>query len=86
MEVVTNREFEAWRAWWDIEWNTPNRTDHYIMNLTRVAAQSTKDLNVFKLPFSRVQVKKQQQMTRAQQSSYAKSVWMARMEMAKKKR
>ena len=32
---LTHRQFEAWRAWLQSEWNEPSRTDHYLMMLAQ---------------------------------------------------
>lgn len=31
---MTHRQFRAWRAWLDMQWDRPSRTDHYIMQAT----------------------------------------------------
>jgi hypothetical protein len=31
---LTHRQYLAWQAWLDIQYDTPSRTDHYLMALT----------------------------------------------------
>jgi hypothetical protein len=39
-EPMTHRQFLCWQCWLQLQWNVPNRSDHYVMQLT--AMQSTK--------------------------------------------
>lgn len=51
---MTHRQFLAWQVWQGEEWNRPDRTDHYLMNLARLQVDSKKNLGEFRLPFARV--------------------------------
>lgn len=30
---MTHRQFITWRYWIEIDWNTPSRSDHYVMQV-----------------------------------------------------
>jgi len=32
---MTHREFRTWHEWLKIQWNTPSRTDHYLMKIAK---------------------------------------------------
>lgn len=38
MHGITHREFRTWREWKKDQWNNPNRSDYYIMQLTGYVA------------------------------------------------
>lgn len=52
---TTNREFKDWIVWLDREWNTPNRSDHYLMQIAREIRDKWSKkgslLDTFKLKF-----------------------------------
>lgn len=51
--LLTHRQFLTWEAWLRNEWNRPNRTDHYLMQLTAVVSnlvsQQQSDLSKYKI-------------------------------------
>lgn len=57
MQKVTNREYRLWMLWFDSEWNKPDRTDHYLMQIAaQIVAVNSKEtdtvlLSDFKIPF-----------------------------------
>lgn len=36
---MSHREFSTWDAWLEEEWNRPNRSDHYLMQIAATAAR-----------------------------------------------
>ena len=42
---LTHREFATWRAWLDQQWNEPDRTDHYLMQLAHLVVSCLTDQN-----------------------------------------
>jgi hypothetical protein len=36
---MTHRQFQAWTAWNEAEWNKPDRNDQYIMQLSQIVLQ-----------------------------------------------
>jgi hypothetical protein len=53
---MTHRQYRAWEAWLEGEWNRPSRTDHYLMKLTAtlIAVNSKKGAAV---PTDKLKVK-----------------------------
>lgn len=47
---LTHRQFETLVCWQEMQWNEPNRTDHYIMQATAVHTKQ-RSLNAFRIPF-----------------------------------
>ena len=64
---TSHREYLTWMVWLNEEWNNPNRTDHYLMQIAQLLSDSKKvqGLNDLKIPFTLK--KQQQQQTREQQ-------------------
>lgn len=40
---MTHKQFEAWQAWLQEEWNKPSRADHYAMRISNILADKTLD-------------------------------------------
>lgn len=57
MRKTTNRQFEVWRRWLAARWNSPDRTDHYLMQVAaevrrgRVKNPASVSVDDLKLPF-----------------------------------
>ena len=55
---MTHRQFKVWCAWEDLEWNKPNRSDHYTMQVAyQLAVVNSKNpsairFDKFKIKFS----------------------------------
>ncbi len=58
---MTHRQYLVWQEWLNQEWNRPDRSDHYAMQVAKTVAQSAAGrhgrgikLNQFKIPFKTV--------------------------------
>lgn len=82
MALWTEREYRVRLAWLDLQWDRPDRGDHYLMQIAAEVARtltkkSTVDVNRYKLSFK---AKAGQKATGpGEQASRAKSVWKARL-------
>ncbi len=76
---TTDREYVAWSEWLNNQWEEPDRTDLYIMQLTlQVASMLSKKkmkLNDFKLEFSSNKSEKQTQAS----VDTSKAQWLRRV-------
>lgn len=85
MDRLTHREFLTWGEWFKQQWNEPNRSDHYLMqiaceivrvNLKKGAAQKLK-LSQFLLPFKWIMGG--QAVSPEEAARQAKRTWIARL-------
>jgi hypothetical protein len=82
---LTHRQYAAWQAWLDEEWNRPSRSDHYQMQTAMVVAQanakSPKKVKFkhYKLDFGPAGRKKRPKMTREQAAAHSKAKWLGIM-------
>lgn len=74
MQVMTNREYETWMAWFEEEWQHPDCTDQYLMQIAcevrRVLAKSPSSIKIqdFRLPFEKVKADQKQKPGRGPQA------------------
>lgn len=58
---MTHRQYVGWLAWLDLQWDTPNRTDHYLMALRAevrrgwIRDPASVDDNAMRLVFNRTE-------------------------------
>lgn len=53
---LSHREYLTWLAWTQDEWNQPNRTDYYLMQLTMVLKQKfARNPSIFNLNDQRIE-------------------------------
>lgn len=79
---MTHRQFLVWTAWLKEQWNSPNRTDHYLMLLAqhlalmpaRVWGKSGGHLSLSDCALSFMH-KKPAKITQEQASKWAKAKW-----------
>ena len=62
-QYLSHRQLLAWQAWFEMEWNRPSRTDHYLMQLNydvRYLFSKTRPrtLDPLKIPFRRADPEK----------------------------
>lgn len=56
---MTHRQFKAWEAWFELEWNVPNRADYYAMNVAAEVRRSrAKNPGVVKVEDLRLKLEK----------------------------
>lgn len=78
---MTHRQFLAWQAWLEGEWNRPDRTDHYLMLVaTRVLQAVAKDpekvtLDQQRIRFGRRREAGRPRMTPEEATAYARAKW-----------
>lgn len=81
MREHTHREYRTWTAWLQKQWNEPDRSDYYLMQIAREIRyvlskkKMPKTLEMFKLPFGWTKKAKAKPMTEKQKVSQAKSRW-----------
>lgn len=95
LEEVSYREYLLWMAWLDKQWNQPDRSDHYLMQVSRDIARvlskhpgriQTKD---FKIEFERDgkplagEVKPEISLEEA--AARSKAVWRFRLKAIREK-
>ena len=84
---MTHRQFLAWRDWLKHEFNTPSRSDHYLMTIAcevrRVLSKNPNSINAddFRLTFS--QKDPGPTKTPEQEAEEARAIWKARLGMQK---
>jgi len=64
--------------WLDRQWNEPNRTDRYLMQIAREIAYTHRDagkVGEMKLEFSKQPVEVEQPMTREEAAATARARW-----------
>jgi hypothetical protein len=79
---LTHRQYRAWQAWLDGQWNRPDRTDHYLMLIAQrvLQAQGAKvTLEQQRLTFGRAAVAPAPALTREEAAARAQAVWFARL-------
>lgn len=83
---MTHRQYSAWVAWMAAQWNEPDRTDHYLMQIAyqvACAAAGKRARRVkfgrFKLPFRRVGGDAPSGLSEEQQLALDKAVWDHRL-------
>ena len=91
---MTHRQYEAWRWWLRLEWNRPDRSDHYAMQVcqhlwllpARVWGKNPEPpkLDKFEIPFvfgqaqAETSVKTREELARIEESKK----WVERQKMA----
>lgn len=83
---MTGRQFDAWQAWLEMDWDIPARSDWYVMRLiqavmTGQAKNPPQDLNEYKLKFSTDDKPKH---TKEQVAAWSKARWLGIVGMGKK--
>ncbi len=82
---MTQRQFVTWVAWLRVQWDRPDRTDGYLM---QVAAEVRRGhvknprkvkLEDFRLKYDGGSSRKKPAMTKEQATAMSKAVWMARL-------
>jgi len=82
---VTNRQFEAWQCWRGLQWDRPDRTDQYLMQIacevvrSRVKDPAKVKLSHFKLDFGRSG--RERPVTREQATRWSQAAWFSSMTM-----
>lgn len=80
---LTHRQYLAWQAWFDAEWDRPNRTDNYLMSIAcEVRRSQSKRPARHKLEHMRLKFRRKHEQTgppSQAQIDAAKAVWMARV-------
>jgi hypothetical protein len=79
-QEVSNREFRSWQIKFIEEWNTPSRSDHYLMQIAQkmdayvVKLKPGKNIDLLKyvLPFS---FKRKKEETTEEKGKRSKSIW-----------
>lgn len=80
-----NREVNLWAAWLDDQWNQPDRTDHYLIQVAYlVALANSKNprrlkMGQFKIEFG--PEKRKGPATREQAAAWSKAKWLGMMTM-----
>ena len=88
MQSMTNREFRTWSAWLDEQWNEPDRTDYYLMQVagyvSHVLSKKSWKLDDFKINFKLgvPVVAKDEKQKKLERS---KALWNARLNRSKEK-
>lgn len=81
MRSHTHREFLVWQAWLSLQWNRPDRTDHYLMMITReirsLFAKSAVSVDECKVKFS----EPAPPMTKEQAARMARQRWFGLLGM-----
>jgi hypothetical protein len=81
MRSHTEKELKVWLAWLDMQWDQPDRTDCYLMQVAcevrRVLARNPRAIHVkdFKLKFPRRSRTKV--MSKEQAAAWSKARWFA---------
>lgn len=87
MRSHTLREYRIWMAYLDEQWNQPNRTDHYLMQIARDVKRVLSrhpgkiQLDDSKLTFEQKADKPKQ--TKEQAAAVSKAAWMGRVGMVR---
>ena len=86
----THREYVTWLAWLDEQWNQPDRTDHYLMQIAhcvrqqRAAHPEQLSLRDEKIMFEQRGQRPAKKLSREEWSQRAKATWRARLHGNKK--
>lgn len=80
-ERMSHREYLTRLAWLDAQWNAPDRTDHYLMNIACLilATHGVKSsMAEQKIPFTQAKPKRQltPEQQKAQAVAMAKAKWL----------
>lgn len=79
---MTHREYRTWQVWLEKQWNEPDRTDHYLMQIAgyvcHVLSKKTRiNLGNFKIPFEVIEpAAVKPQTTKEEATRRAKSRWL----------
>lgn len=90
MRQTSNREYQAWTEWLDRQWNEPDRTDHYLMQVAREVAYThvnPRKVGKMKITFEKQAVGPEpvpKKMTRKQAADAARARWTGRVLQEKK--
>jgi hypothetical protein len=82
---MTHRQYLAWQAWLDEEWERPNRTDQYLMQVAlevvrgRMKNPRKAELQNFRLTFKGKKTLKRPKLTKEQVTIYSKARWLGMM-------
>lgn len=52
MRRIPHRQFEMWMEWLDQQWNKPDRTDHYLMQLATIVNGMFNEARDMKIKFT----------------------------------
>lgn len=86
IESHTNRQYLAWLAWLDKQWNEPSRTDYYLMRVaqtvTRIYHWLTRDnslitLTQFVIPFHTKPAEDEHEETVEEATAHSQAAWFA---------
>lgn len=89
MQRHTHREYKAWQVWLDNQWNDPNLTHYYLMQIAaevrRVLSKKPRDilLSHFKLLFTR-EKPVTEEVKQEQKLFWSKSHWLGMLGLGKK--
>lgn len=56
MEKHTHRQYLTWLAWLEMQWNKPDRHDHYLMRVAQVVCKQPRELDFYKIEFVSIEV------------------------------
>lgn len=73
MKRTPHRHYLAWMAWYEREWNKPDRSDHYLMQIAQYIARG-KELPKITFTFDRAKP-----VAEADKAAIAEAVWRARL-------
>lgn len=83
MGPLTNRQYEVWTEWLDLQWNNPGVLEYYLMQIacqvTRSNAKNPKSVKMqnFKLEFKARNSNPQGKRQRDLQMAWSKARWAA---------
>ena len=87
MGSITYREFRTWVAWKKDQWNNPDRTDYYLMQIAgyvkHVMSKKSWNIKDLKIPIKHGEPTQQEV---EQKTARAKANWRARANPEKKSR
>jgi len=49
---MTHRQFEAWQEWLAMQWNLPDRSDHYMMQVAAMQSSEQRTIDDFRIKFT----------------------------------
>ena len=81
LERISHREYKLWLQLFEAEWNEPNRSDHYLMQIAQEVRRgnfkkASAKLSSYKIPFTKPTATHQSE--REAYAKRAKALWMSR--------
>lgn len=75
---MTHRQFLVWSAWLDEQWNRPDRTDHYLMQVAAEVRRGNagKKARQVKMQHFLLEFKQVQKEKRKETAAEAKARWL----------